>query len=171
MNSVSRDRIRTSTPSDDTSAGASATAVFAGIGSGSVTRELVGSLKAKSNGLKVFAEFNTMHEASYLKDHPNARPIGPDGQVSPPPDGWQGVCPTHPAYRRHRMDAYRKTLRAAPIDGIWLDYHHAHASWEQAQPNLPDTCFCDRCLSQFERATNVRLADAATADRPTRPDR
>jgi hypothetical protein len=135
------------------------------IGSGSVTRELVENLKAKSKGLKVFAEFNTMHEASYLEDHPDARPIGPDGQVSPPPDRWQGVCPTHPGYRRHRMQAFQQTLRAAPIDGIWLDYHHSHASWEQAKPNLPDTCFCHRCLSQFEKETGVVLPDASTAER------
>src|SRR5947209_15071691 len=35
------------------------------IGSGSVTRERVEGLKAKAPGLKVFAEFNTMHEAGY----------------------------------------------------------------------------------------------------------
>jgi hypothetical protein len=132
------------------------------IGSGSVTPKLVGDLKAKSNGVKVFAEFNTMHEASYLKDHPDARPIGPDGQVSPPPDGWQGVCPTQPAYRRHRMDAFRRTLQSAPIDGIWLDYHHAQANWEQAKPILPDTCFCDRCLSEFARATRIALTGSTT---------
>jgi hypothetical protein len=135
------------------------------VGSGSVTRELVAGLKARSKDLKVFAEFNTMHEAGYLKDHPDARPIGADGQVSPPPNGWQGVCPTHPGYRRQRMGAFRATLQSAPIDGIWLDYHHAHASWEQAQPNLPDTCFCDRCLSQFAKDTGTALADRPAADR------
>lgn len=31
-------------------------------------------------GLQVFAEFNSMHSASYLRDHPDAAPIGPDGQ-------------------------------------------------------------------------------------------
>jgi hypothetical protein len=134
-------------------------------GSGSVTRELVAGLKARSKGLKVFAEFNTMHEATYLANHPDARPIGVDGQVAPPPDGWQGVCPTHPGYRRNRMAAFRQTVRAAPIDGIWLDYHHAHASWEQAQPALPDTCFCERCLSQFERETGISLPDGPVADR------
>jgi hypothetical protein len=138
------------------------------ISSGSVSRELVASLKARSKALKIFAEFNTMHEASYLKDHADARPIGADGQVSPPPDGWQGVCPTHPGYRRERMEAFRRTLRAASIDGIWLDYHHAHASWEQALPNLPDTCFCDRCLSQFARETGISLPDQPTADRARR---
>jgi len=138
------------------------------IGSGSVSHELVASLKAKSKALKVFAEFNTMHEASYLKDHGDARPIGADGHVSSPPDGWQGICPTHPGYRRDRMAAFRRTLRAAPIDGIWLDYHHAHASWEQAQPNLPDTCFCDRCLSQFAKVTGISLPDGPTAERGRR---
>src|SRR5580692_2528697 len=72
------------------------------IGSGSVTRELVEALKARSKTLKIFAEFNTMHEAGYLKNHPDATPIGADGKAAPPPDGWQGVCPTHPAYRRDR---------------------------------------------------------------------
>ncbi len=91
------------------------------VGSGSVTRELVDGLKARSKGLKVFAEFNTMHEASYLTNHPDARTVGPDGKVAPAPDGWQGVCPTHPGYRRDRMDAFRRALRAAPIDGIWLE--------------------------------------------------
>ena len=40
-----------------------------------------------------------MHDAGYLKDHPDAAPVGADGQASPPPDGWQGICPTHPGYR------------------------------------------------------------------------
>ena len=52
------------------------------IGSGSVTRDLVAKLKIRSKSLKVFAEFNTMHEAGYLKDHPDARPIGSD---------WTGI--------------------------------------------------------------------------------
>ena len=135
------------------------------IGAGSVSRELIVSLKRQSKDLKVFAEFNTMHEAGYLKDHPQARPIGSDGQVSPAPDGWQGVCPTDPGYRLGRMSAFRETLRAAPIDGIWLDYHHAHANWEQAEPALPDTCFCDRCLAQFEKESGVALSGTTTADR------
>jgi hypothetical protein len=135
------------------------------VGSGSVSPEVVASLKAKSNALKIFAEFNTMHEASYLKNHPDARPIASDGRVSPPPDGWQGICPTHPGYRRNRMEEFQRTLRAAPIDGIWLDYHHAHASWEQSRPNLPETCFCDGCLSHFAKETGVSLPNGSTARR------
>jgi hypothetical protein len=142
------------------------------IGSGGIDPAPVEALHKQ--GVRVFAEFNTMHEAGYLKDHPDAAPVGPDGTVSPPPDGWQGICPTHPGYRASRMDAFRATLRAAPIDGIWLDYHHAHANWEQAEPNLPDTCFCARCLERYQHDTGTRLPDASTADRARRllgPDR
>jgi hypothetical protein len=133
------------------------------IGSAGATAEVVSGLKAKAPGVKVFAEFNTMHDAEYLTDHPDAAPVGTDGKRSPAPDGWQGICPTHPGHRRDRMAAFRKTLAGAPIDGIWLDYHHAHASWEQAEPNLPDTCFCDRCLKAFAEATGTPLGEGPTA--------
>jgi hypothetical protein len=114
----------------------------------------------RKHGASVFAEFNTMHVASYLKDHPEAAPIGPDGKVSPAPNGWQGVCPTHEGYRKFRMDAFRRVVSSYKIDGMWLDYHHSHASWEQAEPELPDTCFCPRCVAGFARS-----ADAVSVDK------
>jgi hypothetical protein len=57
------------------------------------------------------------------------------------------------------MEAFRRALVELPVDGIWLDYHHAHASWEQAEPDLPDTCFCARCLRRFEDQTGIRLPE------------
>lgn len=112
---------------------------------------------ARAHGAKIFAEFNTLHEASLLKEFPDAAPIGPDGQISPPPEGWQGICPTHPGYRRNRMMEFRRILTDYEIDGIWLDYHHSHASWERAVPVLPDTCFCQRCRDQFQSESGIRL--------------
>jgi hypothetical protein len=63
------------------------------------------------------------------------------------------------------MDAFRRLLRDFALDGVWLDYHHAHGSWEQAVPNLPDTCFCERCLSRFQKETGVTLPSSSTAER------
>jgi hypothetical protein len=133
------------------------------IGSGSLTPERTALLRAQ--GVRVFAEFNTLHVAEYLEQHPDAAPVGSDGRVSPPPDGWQGICPSHEGYRRNRMDAFRRLLREHAVDGVWLDYHHAHASWEQAVPNLPDTCFCEGCLARFQQQTGVVLKSAPTAER------
>lgn len=131
--------------------------------SGSIDQEKVDQVL--SQGVRLFAEFNTMHVASYLEDHPDAAPIGPNGEVSPPPDRWQGICPTHADYRNWRMQVFRQLLAEFPLDGIWLDYHHAHASWEQADPNMPDTCFCNRCLERFEGATRIPLPEGPTATR------
>lgn len=130
------------------------------MGSGSVNADDIARLKKQ--GASVFVEFNTMHVAGYLKEHPDAAPIGVDGKVCPPPHGWQGICPTHAAYRQSRMDAFRKVLSDFEIDGIWLDYHHSHASWERAEPAMPDTCFCKRCLKQFSRETKKQLPDEPT---------
>jgi len=131
------------------------------IGSGGLTVEAVELLKGQ--GARVFAEFNTLHDAPFLKEHPDAAPVGPDGKVCPPPDGWQGICPTHVGYRRYRMEAFRRVLEFE-IDGVWLDYHHSHASWEQAVPNLPDTCFCSRCLDRFEEDSGLALRGHPAAE-------
>ena len=135
-------------------------------GSGGLRKEVIDLLR-KQNA-QVFAEFNTMHEAGYLKEHPDAAPVGSDGHPSPPPDDWQGICPTHEAYRKWRMEAFRAALHNHEIDGIWLDYHHSHASWEQAVPKMPDTCFCPRCLATFQRETGVKLDDSPTSRQAAR---
>jgi hypothetical protein len=116
------------------------------------------------HGVKVFAEFNSMHSAGYLKDHPDAAPIGRDGKPEPAPDGWQGVSPFHAGYRRERMDEFRRVLKTYEIDGIWLDYHHAHSAWEQEVPKLPDTDFSAAALAGFTKQTGITLpADTAAA--------
>ena len=108
-----------------------------------------------------------MHEAAYLKDHPDARPIGTDGQVIAAARWLAGCLPHASGVSPGAHGGLPQHSWAAPIDGVWLDYHHAHASWEQARPNLPDTCFCDRCLSMFQQQTRVSLPDEP--DRRPRP--
>lgn len=132
------------------------------VGSGSLQAEEID--RYRKLGLQVFAEFNSMHAAEYLKEHPDAAPLGPDGKPSPPPHGWQGVSAFHPGYRRDRMQEFRRVLTTFDIDGIWLDYHHAHASWERAEPELPDTDFSPLALRQFTAKTGIQLpADTFTA--------
>jgi hypothetical protein len=44
------------------------------LGSGGLTHEVVALLRGQ--GAKVFAEFNSVHDAAYLKDHPDADKVG-----------------------------------------------------------------------------------------------
>jgi hypothetical protein len=129
--------------------------------SDSITKDRV--LWVKRQGAKIFAEFNTLHVANYVEDHPNAAPVGIDGKVSPPPHDWQGICPTHQGYREERMEGFRQLLREFDLDGIWIDYHHSHASWERRVPALPDTCFCHRCLEKFSSDTEIHLPSKPAA--------
>lgn len=132
------------------------------VGSGSLNAEEID--RYHKLGVKVFAEFNSMHAAEYLKEKPDAAPIGPDGNPSPAPNGWQGVSPFHAGYRRERMNEFRRILKSFDIDGIWLDYHHSHASWEQAEPNLPDTDFSPAALKLFTEKAGIDLpADVPVA--------
>ena len=127
------------------------------LSSGALNAERVALLRHQ--GARIFAEFNSMHVAEYVRRHPDAAPVGTDGAVCPPPDGWQGVCPSHEGYRKDRMDAFRTVLESHAVDGIWLDYHHSHAAWERADPLLPDTCFCARCIATFQKQTQVALPE------------
>jgi len=125
------------------------------VGTGILNREEID--RFHQLGLKVFAEFNSMHAAEFLKEHPEAAPVGVDGKPCPAPNGWQGVSPFHAGYRQNRMTEFRRVLTEFPIDGIWLDYHHSHASWERAEPEMPDTDFCPAALELFSETTGIRL--------------
>jgi len=125
------------------------------VGSGSLNAEAID--RYRRFGVKVFAEFNSMHAAEFLKTNPDAAPIGRDGKPSPAPSGWQGVSPFHEGYRRQRMAEFRRVLSQFEIDGVWLDYHHAHGSWEQDEPELPDTDFSPAALRLFSEKTGIEL--------------
>ena len=103
------------------------------IGSGSVTRELVDELKSRSKTLKIFVEFNTMHEAGYLKDHPDATPdrcrrpslaaarrlagrLPDPSRLSPRPDGSVSPGLDSRTDRRHlaRLSPCARKLGAGP---------------------------------------------------------
>ncbi len=127
------------------------------VGSGGLNQDQI--KRYHDLGLKVFAEYNSMHFAGYLKEHPEAAPVGVDGKPSPAPHGWQGISPFHAGYRKNRMEEFHRVLETYDIDGIWLDYHHSHASWERADPLMPDTDFCETALHMFRGQTGIKLPE------------
>ena len=134
------------------------------LGSGSLTPERLALLRAQE--VRVFAEFNTLHVAELPEGAPR-RGAGRAGRARlAAPARLAGHLPDARGLPPEPDGGIPAAAREYEVDGVWLDYHHAHASWERAEPKLPDTCFCARCLGRFQKDTGVRCPDATTAEVP-----
>lgn len=129
--------------------------------SSSLTHELVHV--AREGGVRVYVEFPTLNGKDYLTDHPEAWPINEKGERAPAADWFMGICLTDPDFRKYREEQLATLLREYPVDGIWLDYLHWHAQFETPEPILPETCFCERCIGQFQEEKSVRVPDGEIA--------
>jgi hypothetical protein len=112
---------------------------------------------AREQNLKVYAEFVTLNGKNYVEEHPEAWPVNEKGEKAEAATWFMGVCPTDPEFRRFRMDQLSTLLTNHNIDGVWMDYVHWHAQFEDPEPILPETCFCDRCVSQFAKSVNLEV--------------
>lgn len=129
--------------------------------SGSITRDIMD--RARREGVKVFAEFPTLNGMKYVESHPEAWPITAEGKRAEPASWFMGVCPTEPGFRTYRFTQLRRLLQEFDLNGIWMDYVHWHAQFEEEDPILPETCFCDHCLRSFREATGIIIPEGTTA--------
>jgi len=136
-------------------------AVF--VHSGSIDSALME--QAKKEGVKVYAEFATLNGKNYVEEHPEAWAINEKGERVEAASWFMGVCPTEPGFREYRFGQLRKLLRNYDIDGIWMDYVHWHAQFEEPEPILPETCFCDHCLTTFSEAEQIEVPGGSTTEK------
>ena len=134
-------------------------AVF--VHSGSINDEMM--KRAKSEGLKVYAEFATLNGKNYVKEHPEAWAINEKGEKVEAATWFMGVCPTEPGFKKYRADLLRKLISEHDLDGVWLDYVHWHAQFEDPEPILPETCFCDHCLDTFSTYSGIKIPEDTIA--------
>lgn len=118
----------------------------------------------KKRGLKVFISINVFGGKGAWKRYPDSRPIKDDGAFLGSMPGYRGhggVCPTHRAWRRERLDYIEGLLNRFGgedgIDGIWLDFIRYPGLWEVEKPEIPDTCYCRRCLKKFQQDRDILL--------------
>ena len=119
---------------------------------------------ARKQGLKVFAEFATLNGKGYVEQHPEAWAINEMGEPVEAASWFMGVCPTEPGFRKYRFDDLRELLSNHAVDGVWMDYVHWHAQFEEPQPILPETCFCSSCLNTFSNASGITLPEGSTTE-------
>ena len=124
--------------------------------------------RARSEGAKVFAEFATLNGSDWLtqrkgdrevtiEEHVEAWPIDSKGQRSPRQTFFLGVCPTNEAFLKSRLQALEELVTRQRLDGIWLDYLHWHAQFEDPKPRLPETCFNESCITSFQEETGIAV--------------
>ena len=132
------------------------------VGSYSLSPDLMA--RAKAEGAAVYMEFPTLNGKGYVEKHPEAWPIDEKGKPAPQATWFLGVCPTEPGFRSYRMRELRELLGKYDVAGVWLDYFHWHAQFEDPRPILPETCFSKTCLDAFSQATGVKLPPGSTED-------
>jgi len=131
--------------------------------SGSITQEMME--RARTEGLSVYAEFATLNGKNYVEEHPEAWAINNHGEKVEAASWFMGVCPTEPGFYQYRMDQLRKLLSDFDLDGVWMDYVHWHAQFEEPEPILPETCFCDHCLDTFSKDTDIEIPQGTTLEK------
>lgn len=131
--------------------------------SGSIDSSLME--RAEKEGIAVFAEFATLNGKNYVDKHPETWPINELGEREPAASWFMGVCPTEPGFRQYRYDLLRTLLSKYDVKGIWMDYVHWHAQFEEPEPILPETCFCDHCIKTFSEATHLVIPDGDTKEK------
>lgn len=131
--------------------------------SGSLTPDMV--KRAKSEGAMVYAEFATLNGKNYVEEHPEAWAINEKGEKVKAASWFMGVCPTDPEFRKYRMDQLRQLLGNYELDGVWMDYVHWHAQFEEPDPILPETCFSDSCLKTFSKDSRIKIPDGTTSEK------
>ena len=138
-------------------------AVF--VHSQSIDAELVS--RARAEGAMVFAEFATLNGKGYVDAHPEAWPVNELGEHAPKAGWFMGACPTDPGFRAHRLHALEDLLERYDLDGVWMDYLHWHAHFEDPTPVLPETCFSETCIEGFSNASGVSVPGGSTSQRAT----
>ena len=123
--------------------------------SGSINQEMID--RARADGLKVYAEFATLNGKNYVDTHPEAWAINEKGEKVEAASWFMGVCPTEPGFRQYRYNQLRDLLEKYELDGVWMDYVHWHAQFEEPEPILVETCFCNHCLQSFSEDTGTEI--------------
>ncbi len=121
--------------------------------------------RAKNENIKVYAEFATLNGKNYVEEHPEAWAINEKGERVEAASWFMGVCPTEPGFRDYRFNQLRKLIRDYDVAGVWMDYVHWHAQFEEPEPILPETCFCDHCLSSFSKNNNIKIPGENNAEK------
>ncbi|MEW6261139.1 MAG: hypothetical protein AB1547_14690, partial [Thermodesulfobacteriota bacterium] len=126
----------------------------------------------RKKGYRVYLAFNAFGGKDGWKRHPDSVPVMADGMSmdrKPGLRGFGGMCPTHEGGRLERLAELSRWVTSFGgsdgIDGVFLDFIRYPGYWESPDPELIDTCYCDRCMARFSADTGICLPDIPASQR------
>ncbi|MBN1621892.1 MAG: hypothetical protein JW871_04810 [Endomicrobiales bacterium] len=108
-------------------------------------------------GIKVFVEVAVFAGSSYWKSNPETIPINSAGDKISQIKWYAGLCPTQKWLRDKKLKHIEFLVNNYNVDGIWLDFTRYPCHWEVPEPKIEETCFCDTCLSGFQRDAKIEI--------------
>ncbi len=130
---------------------------------GSADREWIDSQQRQDR--EVFLTLNAFGGSSGWKQFPDAIPVLANGEKLQAKYG--GICPTHKGWRQQQLDKLQQWLESfsgqRAFSGIWLDFIRYPGKWEEKNPAIPKTCYCDRCLTLFQQETETAIPTTLTS--------
>lgn len=123
----------------------------------------------REQGYKVFIPVNAFGGRGAWEKYPDSRPVKANGRKlgeDKSDKGQEGTCPSHVKWREDRIRHIKHIAdvlgKDQGIDGIWLDYIRYPGFWETAKPDVPDTCYCERCLKKFQAERKIKIPSGRT---------
>lgn len=104
--------------------------------------------KLRDLGVEVYGEVSCFEGQSLLDKFPDAKPVTHDSTKTIK-DWYVGVCPTHEGVLEE-VKSHINLLIDLEAGGIWLQFLYYPTKWDEPEPFIMDTCYCDRCISKFK---------------------
>lgn len=123
-----------------------------------VSVDLVAELRSALPNVDIYSSLTCFDGADLLQIFPDAKPVEASNKST-----LNAVCPTHEGVRKEILNRADKLIKSN-IDGLWLNHARYPTEWELPEPNILDTCYCDRCLQKFseyigEQITGTNLEE------------
>jgi hypothetical protein len=121
-------------------------------------------------GIRTFEATSVFFRPDAARAHPDLRPVDAAG-VTMEPFGWYvGLCPSSPVYLAERAAVVEEVAATFQPHGIFLSFIRFPGFWELWMPEtkrheIPEYCFCERCLARFQVDTGVDLPVGSIAER------
>lgn len=119
---------------------------------------------ARRKGMRFGAISHIFFDADTLAERPDLSPVDQHGDSSFV--NWQKlICPSDRDYRQYKLSIVKEVAATLRPDVISLDFMRFPTTWEIIPPatapdHIRNFCFCDRCLTGFQRQSSVTIPPA-----------